>query len=132
MIYRGTGFLAVLLFGSSRTLFSPSRQQAVSLSQSSCVSPVELTDGRKAGKGVGGAKSYDREKVWPSINHSILTALKHLVQTYHLKYDLNFHRMLFKSLFLSENWREEESGEEPILKSRIKVNLIWCDGAFKN
>jgi hypothetical protein len=34
------------------------------------VSPVELTDGRKGG--VGGAKSYEREKAWSSLNHSIL------------------------------------------------------------
>jgi hypothetical protein len=42
--------------------------------------------------------------------------------------ELNFHRMFFKSLFLSENWREEESGEEPILKSRIKVvYIVWSN-----
>ncbi len=46
-----------------------SRHQVASLSQSSCVSPVELTDGR-----VGrGAKSYERERAWSSINHSILS-----------------------------------------------------------
>ncbi len=48
---------------------SPLRQQVVSLSQSSSVSQVELTDGRR-GEGVlggEGAKSYDREKVWSSI-----------------------------------------------------------------
>jgi hypothetical protein len=48
------------------------RQQVVSLSQSSCVSPVELTGGRGGGgeRGVGDvrrAKSYDREKALPSI-----------------------------------------------------------------
>jgi hypothetical protein len=38
MIYRGPGFLAVALFGSSPPLPSPlSRQQVVSLSQSTCV-----------------------------------------------------------------------------------------------
>jgi hypothetical protein len=45
-----------------------SRLQVVSLSRSSCVSPVELSDGR----GGRGAKSYDHEKAWSSINHSIL------------------------------------------------------------
>jgi hypothetical protein len=49
------------------------RQQVVSLSQSSSVSPVELSDGREGGRGRG-AKSYDREKAWPSINHSIHSA----------------------------------------------------------
>jgi hypothetical protein len=38
----------------------PSRQQVVSLSQSSYVSPPELTDWRRMG---GGAKSYDDEKI---------------------------------------------------------------------
>jgi hypothetical protein len=48
MLYRGPGFLAVVWFGSSPTLFapSPSSRQLVSLSQSSRVSPVKLTDGR--------------------------------------------------------------------------------------
>ncbi len=43
MIYRVPGFLAVVWFGSSPTLFPLSRQQVVSLSPSSYVSPVEPT-----------------------------------------------------------------------------------------
>ncbi len=43
-------------------------QQVVSLCKSSCASPVELAGGR-GGRAWGGAKSYDREKAWPSINH---------------------------------------------------------------
>ncbi len=39
--------------------------------KSSCVSMVELTDGRR-GEGVG-AKSYDGEKALSAINHSILS-----------------------------------------------------------
>ncbi len=46
-----------------------SRLQLVSLSQSSCVSPIELTDRRMGGRG---AKSYDSEKAALSIKHSIL------------------------------------------------------------
>jgi hypothetical protein len=58
MIYRGTGFLAVFL---AHPIPPPlSHQQGVSLSQSSCVSPVELTDARNP--------------AWPSINHEILSA----------------------------------------------------------
>jgi hypothetical protein len=49
------------------------RQQLVSLSQSSCVSPVQLTDGRGGGRGGRGAKSYYHHKAWPSIKHSILS-----------------------------------------------------------
>ncbi len=49
-IYRGTGFLAVILFGSSPIPFPLSRQEVASLSQPSCVSPVQLTD--------EGAESY--------------------------------------------------------------------------
>jgi len=53
----------------------PSRQQVGSLSQSSCVSPVELTDDKREGEGAGGgrggggAKLYDGEKGWSSIKH---------------------------------------------------------------
>ncbi len=46
MIHRGPGFFVVVRFGSSPPLPVLSRQQVVSLSQSSRVSPVELTDGR--------------------------------------------------------------------------------------
>ncbi len=42
----GPGFLAVVRFGSSPTASPLSCQQVVSLSQSSCTSMVELTDGR--------------------------------------------------------------------------------------
>ncbi len=48
---------------------SLSRLQVVSLSPSSSVSPVELDGG---GEGVE-AKSYDGEKAWSYINHSILS-----------------------------------------------------------
>jgi hypothetical protein len=50
-----------------------SRQLVVSFSHSSCVSPVELTDERGGRGGGRGAKSYDGEKAWPSINYSILS-----------------------------------------------------------
>jgi hypothetical protein len=44
-----------------------------SLSESSCVSAVELTETRRGGGG-GGAKSFDGEKVWSSMYHPILSA----------------------------------------------------------
>jgi len=48
IIYRGQDFLAVAWFGSSPTPFPLSRSiRVVSLSQSSCVLSVELTDGRR-------------------------------------------------------------------------------------
>ncbi len=49
------------------------RQQVVSFSQTSCVTPVELTDEREGGGGDGGrgAKSYHCEKAWSSINQSL-------------------------------------------------------------
>ncbi len=59
-------------FGSSPTPFllpSPlPREQVVSLSPASCVLPVKL----RTGWG-DGAKSYDGEKAWSSINHSVLS-----------------------------------------------------------
>ncbi len=50
----------------------PSRPQVVSRSQSSCVSPVELSD---MDMRVGGFP-YDGEKAWTSINYSILSCQK--------------------------------------------------------
>jgi hypothetical protein len=48
IIHRGSGFLAIVWFGSSPTPFPLSHEQVVSLSDFQCVadSPVELTDGR--------------------------------------------------------------------------------------
>jgi hypothetical protein len=76
MIYRGPGFLAVVCFESTTILFPPS--PVASLSQSSYVSPAELTDGNGGGGWGGGsgrgAESY--EKAWPSINRTILSSFK--------------------------------------------------------
>ncbi len=53
-----------------------SRQQVISFSQSSCVSPVELTD-RRGGKGVHGQEPNHKTARKPGpINHSILSAVK--------------------------------------------------------
>ncbi len=67
MIYRGPGLTVFVWFGSSPT---PCPQQVVSLSQSFCLSPLELTDGGGWGEE---PKSYDGEKALSSINHSILS-----------------------------------------------------------
>jgi hypothetical protein len=50
MIYRIPIFLAVVCFGSSP---NPSRHQVASFSQSSCVLPVELSEGRAREEGDG-------------------------------------------------------------------------------
>ncbi len=50
---------------------SLSLQQVASFSQSSCLSLVELPDGRGGGGGRG-AESNDRKEAWPFINHSII------------------------------------------------------------
>ncbi len=47
-----------------RLLPRPRRPQVILLSQSSCVSPVELADRRG---------NEEREKAWPSVNRSILS-----------------------------------------------------------
>ncbi len=58
MIYRGPGYLLLSL----------------PLSQSSCVSPVELTDRERGGREGGvEAESCDGKKAWCTINHSILS-----------------------------------------------------------
>jgi hypothetical protein len=61
MIYSGPGFLAVVRCGSWSPPPPLSRQQAVSLSLSSCRSLVEFTDRQERGREGGGlgAKSYD-------------------------------------------------------------------------
>jgi hypothetical protein len=60
----------------ARSLAPLSHQQVVSLSQSSCVSPIELPEGIGGGVGVGEEqKLYNREKAWQSINHSVLSGL---------------------------------------------------------
>jgi hypothetical protein len=58
-----------------RMIWLLSLQQVVSPSHSSCVSPLALTGGRggEVGGDGGGAKSYDGEKAWSSINHSMLS-----------------------------------------------------------
>jgi hypothetical protein len=79
MIYRGTGILEVVRFASSPTP-SPPRQQIVSLSQSFCMSSVELTE--VGGSGMWREPNHTTvEKVWSCINNSILsvpTPLLHL------------------------------------------------------
>ncbi len=65
MIYRETGFLAVVRFGSASTPSPPPHL------------PVSKLDLRHTGRdrgegGRGGAKSYDRKKAWPFINYSML------------------------------------------------------------
>ncbi len=65
MIYRGPSFHAVLWFSISPPPaphpFPPSTLHVVSLSQSSCVSPVELNDERGREGGGRGTKTYHRE-----------------------------------------------------------------------
>jgi hypothetical protein len=75
MIHREPSFLAVVWFFLPHPPPLPvSRQLLVSLSQSSCVSQAELTAGKgREGGGGRGAESYDSEKAWPCINHSILS-----------------------------------------------------------
>jgi hypothetical protein len=57
MIYRGPGFLAYDSAPRRKPQPPLSRQQVFSLSQSSCVSPVEFTDMRE-GQGVGGEPNH--------------------------------------------------------------------------
>jgi hypothetical protein len=45
----------------------------------------QLADGRKGGRGLGGAIFYDSEKAWSSINHSILSAIAALLRSKHKK-----------------------------------------------
>ncbi len=60
IIYRWPGFLAIVWFGSSPTPLSS--QQVVSLSQSSCVSPVEIKCRRGGGGGAGEEPNHTTAK----------------------------------------------------------------------
>ncbi len=71
MIYREPGFLAAVCFGSSPT---PS---PLSVSHSSCVAGRAYWLERGDVGGGRGAQSYDGEKAWSSINHSILYDSNH-------------------------------------------------------
>jgi hypothetical protein len=72
MIYRGQGFLAVKWFGSSPPP-SPSPVSKMSLFLIFlCVAGRDNLRERMGGGGRG-ARSYDREKAWPSTNNSILS-----------------------------------------------------------
>ncbi len=81
MIYRVPGFLAVVT--SSPHPIPLSRQQVVSLSQSSCVLPVELTDGR-GWEGVGEEPNHTRREslvLYESFNALWLTQSTPLLAT---------------------------------------------------
>ncbi len=76
MIGRRLGFVVVVWFDSFCSPSSPPLLAVNCLSFSvSCVSPVQLTDGRGREGGGGTAKSYDGEIAWSSINHSKLWSL---------------------------------------------------------
>jgi hypothetical protein len=71
MIERGPGYLDVVRFGSSPT---PSPVSKLDQKTRKTEKERQLADGRW-GRGWGGAKSYDGEKAWSSINHSILPGI---------------------------------------------------------
>jgi hypothetical protein len=72
MIYRGPGFLAAVVWlGSLLTLF-PTLTSESFLSFSVF---LWVTGRGRERSGGGGVKPYDREKAWPSTNHSILSDL---------------------------------------------------------
>jgi hypothetical protein len=69
------------------------------------VSPVELTDGTGIGGGGGGVKSYDGEKTWSSINHSILSPhhlfLMHNLYIVHARDHIIITLAYFRSTFFT-------------------------------
>ncbi len=79
MIYRGLGFLMVVWIG----YFLPSASFLYTISRSSCVSPVELTDGTEGGG--RGAESYHRKEsvalykalntLWPKPTNTAVTGM---------------------------------------------------------
>ncbi len=110
MINRWPGFLAVVWFGSSPSPFSPFPVSNLSLflSLPVCHRSSLLTGNGGKGWGLGrGAKSYDRNTAWPSINHAILSVYSYCERQIQLNmqfispiilytpYPLNVHNHLF-------------------------------------
>ncbi len=105
-----------------------SRHKVVSLSF--CLSPVELTDRRGGGRG---AKSYDRRKAWPSINHLILSAVylttlkRHSLHTYFaiLASNTSIYSIHFrKSTPCSKRYGESPTPHISVTESRLQ-NFVY-------
>jgi hypothetical protein len=94
MFYRGPSFPAVLRICSylAPSTTSPSSQQVFSISQSCYIS--------QGGAGGGGAKPYNGEKAWYSINHSKLSGLQ-LTCGHILNGKTTVSSRLFASCYLS-------------------------------
>ncbi len=73
MNYWGPGFLSVVWFGSFPTTPPPPPRTVSKLSLFITVCRRSSLLKGEEGGGVGGAKSYEGEKAWFSINHSILS-----------------------------------------------------------
>ncbi len=48
---------------------------------------VQLADGKREGGGGGGAKSYDGETAWSSVNHSLLSEFNCYFKICHYNYE---------------------------------------------
>ncbi len=77
MFYKGPGFLTILLFVHAPLLHPLTSAKCLSFSVSVCVAGRAYLR-KEVGSGRG-AKSYDHEKAWPSINHSILSDYKYCI-----------------------------------------------------
>ncbi len=91
------------------------------------MSPVELTDLRVESGG-GGAKSYDGETAWSSINHSILsaknthdihfTSLRFFLKSLNLLYGKKGKKIIIVSPLLRLNIQRK------FLKADMRKNII--------
>ncbi len=104
-----------------------SRKKILSLFQPFCVSPVELTDER-GGRVWGGAKSYNDEKAWLSISHSILSILSNF--SYFTNSSLNHNTTL---TVLDSDWGWENRkidnlffSAPAVLLCFSRANLLLC------
>ena len=102
-----------------------SRSQVVSLSQSSYMSPVELTNGR-GGRSEGGAKSYNHEKAWSSIYYPILSGKN----VHHSFLDLTIFAVLntvYMHCTLCPVWTTQHDKAIQCQKRKLKV---WWPNAY--
>ncbi len=113
MIYREQGFLAVVCFGSSPTPSPSPVSKFLSLSVFLCVAGRAYWLERGDVGGGGGAKSYDGEKAWSSINHSILSGSKHHLYPVDFVQVLEHPGVLWQSDAEPQSWHRPDGQHQP-------------------
>jgi hypothetical protein len=100
-----------------------SHQQVFFLSHSYCVSPVDLTERSGGGRG---AKSYNREKAGPSINHSICSAVAVSDQASQVREALE----IINTAQLAATTESREGAKKLALQQQVTIIPLHIDNLF--